>query len=82
MTKRPMLQVFKTGATDDVAEPNRTQQIAAIVDHCTTAKALAEDAGNKFLAYMLAMTIQEARSALRTDSEDAVVRPMIDSTSR
>ena len=39
---------------------NPTDQLAAILDHCTQAKALAEAIGDRFLAYMLAMTIQEA----------------------
>ncbi len=46
-------------------EKSRLDRLIEIVDHCTAARAIAEAAGDTFLAYMLAMTIQAARTEMR-----------------
>ena len=43
-------------------------KLVEIVDHCTAAKEIAEATGESFLAYMLAMTILEARNEMRRRS--------------
>ena len=44
---------------------SRVQQMVALIDQCTAAKKTADALGEKFLAYLLAMTIQESRAAIR-----------------
>jgi hypothetical protein len=53
---------------------SRTDRVVAIIDHCAAAKALADEIGNRFLAYLLAMTVQEAQSSLRVLTEDSTIR--------
>ena len=43
----------------------REAQIEALIDHCFNAKIIADAQDEKFLSYMLAMTIQAARGLLR-----------------
>ena len=50
---------------DDDLEKRRVDQLRTLVDHCTAAQAIAEAQDDKFLSYMLAMTIQAARGAMR-----------------
>lgn len=38
--------------------------MVALVDHCTAALAIAEARGDRFLMYMLSMTLQAARNHL------------------
>lgn len=40
-------------------------RLVALLDHCTQAKDTADAIGEKFLSYLLAMAIQESRSAMR-----------------
>ena len=42
----------------------RDDQLRALIEHCTAAKTIADGQGEKFLAYMLAMTLQAARGTL------------------
>ncbi len=42
----------------------RNDQLRALIEHCTAAQTIADVQGEKFLAYMLAMTIQAARGTL------------------
>ena len=46
-------------------EKRRIEQLGARVNHCTAAQAIADAQGDKFLSYMLAMTIQAANGAMR-----------------
>jgi hypothetical protein len=46
-------------------EKTRLDRLIEIVDHCTAARSIAESAGDTFLSYMLAMTIQAARTEMR-----------------
>ncbi|MDR3462882.1 MAG: hypothetical protein P4L76_11275 [Beijerinckiaceae bacterium] len=46
-------------------EQSRLDQLVTIVDHCTAAKDIADALGDTFLAYMLSMTIQSARTEMR-----------------
>jgi hypothetical protein len=46
-------------------EQNRLDQLVALVDHCTAAKEIADSLGDTFLAYMLSMTIQSARTEMQ-----------------
>ena len=69
MTKRQNLQARAAGSSEDADTLSTTDQMIAIVDHCTAAKALADGISNRFLAYLLAMTIQEARTNLRPDDD-------------
>ncbi|MGD0632829.1 MAG: hypothetical protein ABSA13_00930 [Beijerinckiaceae bacterium] len=46
-------------------EQSRLDQLVALVDHCTAAKEIADVLGDTFLAYMLSMTIQSARTEMR-----------------
>lgn len=48
--------------------PARTDRIVEIIDQCVSAKAIADKLGEKFLAYLLAMAIQEARASLQPKS--------------
>ena len=52
-------------AIGDVSEKKRVDQLVTLIDHCTAAQAIADAQGDKFLSYMLAMTIQAARGAMR-----------------
>lgn len=47
------------------SEKRRIEQLGALVDHCTAAQTIADAQGDKFLSYMLAMTLQAARGAMR-----------------
>ena len=49
----------------------RTEQLVDAIDHCAAAKDIADGLGDRFLAYLLAMAIQEARAAIR----DSVAAP-------
>ena len=49
------------------AEARRIDRLAEIVDRCTDAKAIADALGDRFLAYLLAMAIQETRNAMRVE---------------
>ena len=46
-------------------EKRRMEQLGALVDHCTAAQTIADAQGDKFLSYMLAMTIQAAQGSMR-----------------
>ena len=46
-------------------ERSRLDQLVTIVDYCTAAKDIADSLGDTFLAYMLSMTIQSARTEMR-----------------
>ena len=52
-------------AVGDSFERRRLDQLGTLVDHCTSAQAIADAQGDKFLSYMLAMTIQAARGAMK-----------------
>ena len=78
MTKRPFLQALPADGRDGSNGPSRTETLVAIIDHCGAAKTLADQVGNRFLAYLLAMTIQEARSNLRPGDEEHALRSIID----
>ena len=80
MTKRPLVPA-PVNSSDGANGSGRSERLVAIVDHCATAKALADGIGDKFLAYLLAMTIQEARANLRPDNEERVLRSLIDGVS-
>ena len=56
--------------TGGIALPRRDKQLMSIVDHCTVAKTLADQIGDKFLSYLLAMSIQEASGRLGLESGD------------
>ena len=43
----------------------RVKQFEALIEHCTAAQIIADGEGDRFLSYMLAMTIQAARGAMR-----------------
>ena len=43
----------------------RIDRLVELVDHCSSAKDIAESIGDTFLAYMLAMAIQAARTEMR-----------------
>ncbi len=43
-------------------DATRGEQLGKLLDHCTAAQAIAEAQGEKFLAYMLAMTIEAVRA--------------------
>lgn len=43
----------------------RIDHLVALVDHCKAAQDLSDALGDKFLSYLLAMTIQEAQGAMR-----------------
>lgn len=45
-------------------------ELGAILDHCTRAQRLAEASGERFLAYLLAMTVEEARGLLSNGPTD------------
>ena len=45
----------------------RESNLSALIEHCTAAQSIADAAGERFLSYMLSMTIQAARS-LRPDA--------------
>ena len=79
MTKHPLLQVFPSQGG---GEPSgrRTESLVAIVNHCAAAKTMADQAGNKFLAYLLAMTLQEARTNLGSGDEEIAFQPASEST--
>lgn len=47
-------------------EKRRIDELAALVDHCKAAQVIADAQGDRFLSYMLAMTIQAAQAAMRT----------------
>ena len=55
---------FRDPQTPDV---RRVDRLAEVVDHCTASKLVAEELGDRFLAYLLAMAIQEARTAMRVE---------------
>lgn len=44
-------------------EKHRLDQFKTIVEHCEAAQAIAEAQGDRFLSYMLAMTIQAAQAS-------------------
>lgn len=59
----------RTKATVISAEnPTRIEKLVELVDHCTAAKATADELGEKLLSYLLAMAIQESRAAMRQTS--------------
>ncbi len=60
---RPLSSIAPT--VGDGLEKRRLNQLGTLVDHCTAAQAIADAQGDKFLSYMLAMTIQAARGAMR-----------------
>lgn len=62
MSKKPGL-VSSTGSG---AERRRLNEVAAIVDHCKAALAIANARGDKFLSYMIEMTIQAAEASMGT----------------
>ena len=70
MRKRPSLRAPSASNGDASPGRSRTESLVAIVDHCAVAETLADKAGYKFLAYLLAMTIQEARSNIRPGCEE------------
>ena len=45
----------------DSLEKRRIDQLVTLVGHCTAAQAIADAQEDRFLSYMLAMTIQAAR---------------------
>lgn len=63
MPKGPLSSVAP--AVGDISEKKRVDQLEKLVDHCNAAQAIADAQGDKFLSYMLAMTIQAARGAMR-----------------
>ncbi len=50
-----------------VREKRRVDRLAETIDQCSAAKDAADVLGEKFLAYLLAMAIEEARAAMRSD---------------
>lgn len=50
--------------TIDSPEKQRKDQLNKLLDHCAAAQAIADVQGDKFLSYMLAMTIQAARGSM------------------
>lgn len=42
----------------------RGDHIKVFLDHCIAAKKVADDRNEKFLSYMLSMTIEEARASI------------------
>lgn len=57
----------RAGSAPPDAEGRRIDRLAEIVDHCTDAKRTADLLGDRFLAYLLAMAIQETRNAMRIE---------------
>ena len=55
----------KNGDNAAQQDATRIQQIVELIDHCTLAKDTADRLREPFLSYLLAMTIQESRAALR-----------------
>ena len=56
-----------TASTPSEADTRRIDRLAEIVDQCTDAKRIADQLGDRFLAYLLAMAIQETRNAMRAE---------------
>lgn len=48
-----------------VAGSGHTDKLVELIDHCTAAKKIADEMGETFLAYLIAMAIQEGRTAMR-----------------
>lgn len=71
MTKRCNGESSHAGAKAAKAPPvrsggtRRMDRLVELVDHCAAAKDTADRLGETFLAYLLAMAIQEARAAMR-----------------
>lgn len=59
------------------APPDRTADLHAVVHHCEAARKLAEDRGERFLAYMIAMAIEESRSLIEQQYGPPVPRPTV-----
>jgi hypothetical protein len=59
------------GANDSSSSPAdqsdelKVDRLVTLIDHCTAAKAIADELGEKLLSYLLAMAIQEGRSSVR-----------------
>ena len=56
------------GAAPAIAGQSRIDRLVELIDHCTAAKGAADELGEKLLSYLLAMAIQESRSAVRQDN--------------
>lgn len=65
MSKRPAPLSPPVEVADDPFEKRRSRQLDALLDHCLSAQVIADVQGEKFLSYMLAMTIQAARALTR-----------------
>ena len=63
MIEQPGLPIAPPDAED--GRVHRIDQTVAIMDHCRAAKVLADRRGDKFLSYILAMAIEEARTNLQ-----------------
>ena len=64
MRKRPLSPTLPEDGKDGSNGASRTETLVAIIDHWLAAKGLADQLGIRFLAYLLAMTVQEARANL------------------
>jgi hypothetical protein len=51
------------------APQSRIDRLVALIDHCSAARQTADELGETFLSYLLAMAIQEGRSAMRQSSD-------------
>ena len=50
--------------------PGRIDRLVALADHCAAALTLAEGMDERFLAYLLAMAVEEAGLAMRQSGSD------------
>ncbi len=55
----------KTAAPCPEPKGDRVAQLVQVIDQCTAAKDIADESGERLLSYLLAMAIQEARTAIR-----------------
>ncbi len=65
---RPMHDRPSSAARPDRQAPieqSRIDRLVQYADHCEAAKAIAEAMGDTFLAYMMSMSIQAARTEMK-----------------
>jgi hypothetical protein len=64
-TKKP--QRMQQSARAKPTSPVERLMIA--INHCRSAKVIADDLGESFLAYMLAMTLEDAQATLQREQQ-------------
>lgn len=69
MTRRPPISEPRhLKPQSRIPSQSRIDRLVEIMDHCGAAKQSADEMGDKFLSYLLAMAIQEARALARNPS--------------